>query len=286
MTESENHRGALLRAQSLLHVVDAPEARHAELRLATSAHRQTVWRAIAAVATVVITLASAVGLSLFDDRDTWRTAIGERREIPLDDGSTIAVNTASEVSADLSAKRRDVSLAYGEAVFRVAPQKARPFIVSTLNYEIIAVGTVFGVRIDPSSKGSYVNVLVDEGIVEVRRTRDKRVVGRLTAGMRGSFGIDVTQMETLPPATIARQLAWRNGHIDLAGEPLSTAVAEMNRYNSRPIRLADPTITGRSFHGVFRTDDSLGFARTVSLALQVPVKVGGTEIVIGRHRSN
>jgi transmembrane sensor len=60
----------------------------------------------------------------------YGTDIGERRTLTLADGSSIDLNARSKVRVRFSNAERDVELLQGQALFEVAKDKARPFVVT------------------------------------------------------------------------------------------------------------------------------------------------------------
>lgn len=126
-----------------------------------SAWRRTKWFAVAAaLACVAAGLSTWVALQSYS---TYTTAIGERRSITLADGSIIDLNARSKVRVKLSKAERDVELIDGQALFEVAKDKARPFIVRSGAAFVRAVGTQF----DVYRKKSGTTVTVLEGRVAV-----------------------------------------------------------------------------------------------------------------------
>src|SRR5579863_7096281 len=97
-------------------------------------------------------------------RGRFSTGKGETKVVALKDGSVVTLNTASEIQVDYSAMLRAVELIRGEALFDVAKNKARPFVVSAGDTDVRAVGTSFTVR---RLDAAPVEVLVREGVVEV-----------------------------------------------------------------------------------------------------------------------
>ena len=98
------------------------------------------------------------------------TAIGERSTFTLNDGSTVTLNTNSELVVDFSEGRRDVRLSRGEASFDVAKNSSRPFVVQAGDGVVWAVGTAFSVRYastENESGSPAVGVVVTEGAVKV-----------------------------------------------------------------------------------------------------------------------
>ncbi len=210
----------------------------------------------------------------------FRTGLGEIRQVPLADGSSTAINTASEIEITLSKRRRDVRLAKGEAWFKVAKDPTRPFIVEAGDIRVRAVGTAFSVR----RREEGADVLVTEGIVEAWAGESGRPLLRLTAGQRAYIGNDSeVRLGADIPSIVDRTLAWRQGSIDLDGDTLASAVNEFNRYNRRKLVLVDTSLASRQFDGTFRTDDPEAFARAVGSLFSVPIDLSDEgDIRIGR----
>lgn len=226
-----------------------------------------------------ITAAAAVSFSL-KDRISLTTEVGELRKVPLKDRSIASVNTDSRLEIELKPDRRDVRLLKGEAWFDVAKDKTRPFVVTADTVRVRAVGTAFSVR--RFDKGA--EVLVTEGVVELWNSQDEaRPPLRLEAGHKAYMPFATTLAETdFTPAAVDRALAWREGQIALDKDTLQKAVGEFNRYNRQKIIIADPALNQSELVGWFRVDQPETFARAVHGALNVPVSINETRIIIGR----
>jgi transmembrane sensor len=111
-------------------------------------------------ASVLLTLAC---IWLYGQRNTYSTGVGEQRSIVLNDGSTVELNSRSRVRVRFSDAERDIDLIEGQALFHVAKNPQRPFIVSADGTHIRAVGTQF----DVYRKSSGTVVTVVEGKVAV-----------------------------------------------------------------------------------------------------------------------
>jgi transmembrane sensor len=217
--------------------------------------------------------ASAAGLLAVGlQRERYGTGVGEIRRVPLKDGSTAAINTQSVVEVDLQPNVRRVRLRRGEAWFQVAKNRERPFIVEAGRVRVRAVGTAFSVR----RRADGADVLVTEGVVEAWADGAEGHRVRIAAGQKAYVADNAAIAESQAgPSEIDRELAWRAGKIDLAGVTLGEAAAEFNRYNSRKLVIADPTLAGQRLYGVFRTDDPEGFARAVHQSLGAAVATDG-----------
>jgi transmembrane sensor len=233
---------------------------------------------------------AAIGISLLwvirNGTERYSSGIGEVRRIPLADGSTLLLNTNSEVTVDLSKTLRSIQLERGEAVFEVAHDKSRPFVVRANNTVVRAVGTAFAVRLD----AVQVDVTVTEGVVEISDTGPMANpdaststlpafgTRRVVAHERALVARTKTQaIEVFPIASASteRRLAWREGMLSFDGETLGEAVAEINRHNHRQIIIDDPILSKRPVVGVFGTTDLDGFAAAAAAALQARVVSDG-----------
>lgn len=130
------------------------------------------WRSFAAVSVVVALIGlifSAAGLPTWINgvdvnSALYASAIGEQRNITLPDGSSVYLNTNSQVKVDYGEGYRNIQLLQGEAHFDVVKQKQRPFRVYAGRGRVQAVGTAFTVFIRDNSK---VDVAVTEGTVSL-----------------------------------------------------------------------------------------------------------------------
>jgi len=93
----------------------------------------------------------------------YSTDIGERRSITLADGSTVDLNARSKLRIEFSSAERRVELLDGQALFQVAKDKQRPFVVHSGDAIVRAVGTQF----DVYRKDSGTTITVLEGRVAV-----------------------------------------------------------------------------------------------------------------------
>ena len=199
---------------------------------------------------------------------TYVSKLGQIRRVKLSDGSRMVLNTETEATVRFDKAHREIELTTGEGLFQVAKDPARPFVVRAGFISVRAVGTVFAVR----TAGQRVDVTVTEGVVELvdNSTLGGGVIRRVTANEQATvMETSQVQVQSMPHAEAERRLAWRDGMVDFAGEPLMTAVEEINRHNHRRIVVDDPALASRPVVGMFRANDPDNFAATVAAALGV-----------------
>jgi transmembrane sensor len=223
--------------------------------------------------------AALVGVAvLMPTPHRYGTALGEIRQVPLPDGSVIAINTQSAVEVAMHPDVREITLTRGEAWFRVAHDTQRPFIVSAGRIRVCAVGTAFSVR--RHDEGA--DVQVTEGVVETWTVGEEGRRVQVAAGSKAY----VAEYEPPKPvqafADIERSLAWREGQIVLEGETLDDAVAQFNRYNPRKLVVSDPDLAGEKLVGQFRATEPLTFAGAVATTLGAKVVEEGDTIRLTR----
>jgi transmembrane sensor len=277
----ERREGALFRAEAVLAYLDQPassaQADEGGAVPANAGPVQLSRRKMLAGGGIGIAaaLAGMLTFTLSTSREAFSTAIGEVRRIPLDDGSTATVNTASRITVAMEPERREIQLEDGEAWFEVARDAARPFLVEAGDVRVRAVGTAFSVR----RTAAGVDVLVTEGIVEIWRASSPRDPVRVRGGQRAFVTEEASAIRAVAAAPeIERALAWRSGELALNGEPLSYAVEELNRYNRQKIVVMDPVIGRTPIVGYFRTGDPVAFADAVATIAGGRAEVHGQTI--------
>lgn len=211
----------------------------------------------------------------------YATERGEVRSMPLSDGTRMTLNTATAVKVSMTPERRRIMLEHGEAVFDVAKDRARPFVVIAGDTEVEAVGTSFVVRRLPDRP---TRIIVSEGVVEVRvREGGKLWSRRLEAGARADIdpvhGIDIA---TIDQNAFGRELAWRDGNLVFENQSLGEAAAEFARYSDRRIRFADNAIAEETITGLYPANDPLGFAHAVAQSLDLKAYPEARDIVLTR----
>lgn len=248
------------------------------------ARRRMLWGT--AVAAGIGGLAAAgYGLSAAAG-EVYSTRRGEMRVVPLADGSIVNLNTESRIKVRYSQTRRTIHLERGEALFDVARDAGRPFVVLAGDTEVKAVGTSFSVQ---RLSDAPVQVTVREGVVEVDRgTTGGAVV--LKANMRAVAPVAAAVFAApapihavaVAPAEVERAVAWREGRIAFEGETLAEAVRDFARYSDTKIVIDDPAIANEEVTGLFQANDPVGFAQAVATSFNWHAEVGQGQVTLSR----
>ncbi len=220
-----------------------------------------------------------------DAGDYHLTHKGEILRVPLADGSAVTLDSGAAVRVHYTAKRREIILLRGEALFDVAKNRARPFVVVARDTAVTAVGTSFSVSLN-EQRTRGVEVLVREGIVDVANASGAVAPTRLQANHRAlanrNHGI---RIESVGDDDLDQQLAWREGMLSFNGDTLSVAAAQFLRYSDVRIMIDDPLVGSRRIVGLYSANDPIGFARSVALSLGLEVEQQGNAVWLRSHNN-
>jgi transmembrane sensor len=210
------------------------------------------------------------GYSWLQAKSVYATQTGEQRLVQLADGSTVRLDTASRIRVRFSGGRRDVALEEGQALFTVAHDPDRPFVVQAGDSAVTAIGTVFEVQ----RRGGEADVTLVQGVVDVRSGGEggKRV--RMAAGDQARVRGATARISRV---NVANETSWTEGQIVLRDTPLREAVNEVNRYLTNKVELDAPGVESTTINGVFKTGDRDAFVSMASgaLGLRVSAVPGG-----------
>ena len=260
--------------------------------------------AAAAMASLLICLGAVLW---FQNLGVIATDIGERRQVVLDDGTRVFLNTNTRLVVNYTDDARRVELRRGEALFNVAKRSQWPFIVVAGDRQVRALGTSFVVRRDDERLA----VMLVEGKVEVSPVVDAKRSGAepalaqqpaqstgsaapsvdpatavparadvftLTPGQRLTFGAGSAAKLDTP--SVEKATAWRRGQVILDDTPLRAAAVEMNRYSSTRLVIEDDVSGDVRVSGLFQAGDSIQFANAVADAYQLNVRQRGGAIIL------
>ncbi len=201
---------------------------------------------------------------------TFRTGVGQTATVRLRDGSVVTLDTDSVVRARETEDRRSLRLTRGQAFFKVAHDKTRPFTVAAGGKLVTATGTAFSVRLQDKA----VEVTLVEGHVRVEEAtapvQIARTAPRFTEATDMNAGSKLVAAEdrnwTLDKVDPDKATSWLDGQLIFEDRPLAEAAAELNRYSAKKIVIRDPAIAGAKIVSVVKAGDVDGFVRTVTKA--------------------
>lgn len=272
--------GDLARDPEIALAVEQAWNRKAQPKVALLGRRSVV------LAAATVTVALMVGGAVwFQGRaPVYSTAIGEQRLIQLTDGSTVKLDTNSRLQVRFRGRERHLELQQGQALFDVAHDASRPFIVEAGETRVTAVGTVFDVR--RWAAGTAVTLV--SGVVQVdsEATSGGAPRGkRLVAGQQAWVTAAGEETRTVDVTTAT---SWAEGRLVFRDTPLHEAVAEMNRYLPAGIELDAGASGAVAVHGSFKIGDRDAFVSAASDVFglkAVATEGGGVRLVPDPNKS-
>jgi transmembrane sensor len=301
---SEAHRHALRRLGAIWSELDQlavlPELAARPPAVARPARLKwnAFWAAHAAVVLVAVMIGLFVwthylpGIGLVEQPvQIYATQVGEVKPLQLVDRSFAHLNTDSLVEIDYRANERRVRLIKGEALFDVAKDPDRPFIVYAGANTVRAIGTRFAVRISQKD----VEVVVSEGKVELTRAAAggsgpsrpvpisslrAQQTARLDADARAGAPVHI---ETVDAGELARRLSWATGVLEFDGEPLEKVVEEVSRYTPLRIEIGDPSLRQLPVGGRFRVGETQALFDVLENGFHATVTRDGDVVTITRN---
>lgn len=251
--------------------------------------RAHVWTAVAAIVTTITALLA--GGWWFHERHHYQTAHAEQRSWRMPDGSTVHLNSSSEIRVRFDERQRRVELVRGQALFQVAKDARRPFWVYAGDTAAKAVGTEFDVYRRPD--GTLISVL--EGRVAVWRLGNVSEQERAPdASASGGTQPPIAQLGADQQVTISRHsaeisprggsvrktAAWLQRQVVFDHDLLGSAIEEFNRYADRRIRVEGSELRALQISGIFSAYDAEAFLRFLERQSNVKVERGAREIVV------
>ena len=212
-------------------LVDAMAApsRRSGLRPAREARRRTSRMWLTAAAAVLVAALFGIGWYGLMRPQPWvvETAPGEQRALELADGTIVHVAGGTRLRLDRRAPR-NAELESGRALFEVAHDDRRPFVVEVGEVAVTDLGTVFDVtRLHDGAR-----VTVSEGVVRVDQRGRSVTLGAGDGVIVGDQGFERRRLD------LAAVGAWRDGRLVYDNERLAVVAVDLSIALGRPVSVA------------------------------------------------
>lgn len=173
-------------------------------------------------------------------------------KVILSDGTEVWLNAESQLSYPcvFEGNQRIVHLR-GEAYFKVAPDKAHPFIVKTGNLQTEVLGTEFNLR-NYCSTDTHVTLV--HGCVQVCDEEGKHKVC-VTPGQDAFLQADGSF--TLEDVDTDEYTEWKNGYFYFDNRPLIEIVRELGRWYDVDIVVSNKSVMNAKVHFIAKRQGSL-----------------------------
>jgi len=206
----------------------------------------------------------------------FRTGRGEQSDVPLPDGTTLRLDTATRVEVAYYRQRRELTLLEGQIYLAVHHDANSPFQVRAGAVRVTVLGTRFAVRHTPGQPGADgVAVVVTEGRVSVEgaagaaASRPSTVI--LTAGQQvaGDRHGVLGPVRPVTAAQAAQFSSWQHYQLRFDNRRLDHVLAELARYGDWPLVIRDPRVAALRLTAVVDPRDVATFQRALPLSLPV-----------------
>lgn len=300
-------------------IANSMERGGADLRSRSRGIRALARVRVLAAASLLLAAMGALTGHWYNNRSVYTTGIGEQHRVRLADGSVVQLNAESKIRVRYHSGRRDVDLLAGQALFRVAHDAARPFVVHTASSRVKAVGTQF----DVYRKATGTTVTVIEGVVALLPTAAEQMdadnslpdaashedgyassasgAERSSPQRRSVFAsmapgevlLSAGEQAIVTPRYTAKRVvrdvedatAWTRGHLVFRGALLQDVAIEFNRYNTRRIVIRGDGLESFKVSGRFSSTDPDSLIRFLEGRPEVHVSEMADEIVVTANRS-
>jgi len=215
-----------------------------------------VWSSALAASLLLVGFYSDLSLYM---RSDYFAGTGETKSIVLEDGSNIQLDALSAIAVRFDGQQRRLVLLEGQALFEVAPDAARPFVVEAAGGTITALGTAFDVAIEKNQA----QVVVTSHRVSVASGGNDVIVQE---GQQSSY-LKSSPARPAEAADVERLTSWRHGKLIFENRRLDDVIKVFARYHRGGVYVLNPALRSRRVTGVFGADDPLLALREIQVAL-------------------
>lgn len=227
--------------------------------------RRTRRFALASAAAVAVVTVAMTAWFILSQGASYQTGVGQQLSVGLSDGSSVELNARSRIRVRYSDHERSVELIAGQALFRVAKDANRPFVVVSGDTRVRAVGTQFDVH----RKRVTTVVTVLEGRVALLQPAASTLLSASSPStsplVEIAAGEQVTVTASAKPtpyrANIETATAWTQQQIVFEHAPLPDVAEEFNRFNQRRLLIEGEALADFRVSGNFPALDPTSLPR-------------------------
>jgi transmembrane sensor len=184
---------------------------------------------------------------------------GKSMQLLLSDGTQVWLHAGTRLvyPRSFDSNYREVYLE-GEAIFEVAKDATKPFLVSAEGHQVRVLGTVFSVA--NYAEEPSIRTVLQSGSVSVRYagghwySRDQHIT--LDPGNQLVYD-RATTMATRSTVDVQRYFAWRDGVLMFENDALETIAKQLTRFYNVPIHIDSEGLKQERFSGILDLHDQL-----------------------------
>ncbi len=224
----------------------------------------------------------------FEEPLMLQTKLGNQLENTLPDQSTIKLNTDTQIEVEFTRHIRRVRVLHGEALFDVAHDPTRPFVVYAQDEAVRAIGTEFIVKVHDRA----VDLIVTEGVVEYTPAKllaskpsepfqlALESTGRVVAGQAVRLSTPAPLVQPISKTDLRKTLAWTDGMLIFSGETLEEVIHELSRYTDDRIIFKDDRASQIKVGGVFEIGDMDSLWEALETSFNIHVEITPDQTVL------
>jgi transmembrane sensor len=222
-----------------------------------------------------------VTMPLSVDKHSYATLIGQQMDTTFEDGSIVHLNTNSHIETEFSDEKRIIKLIKGEALFEVAHDPNRPFIVYAGDRLVQAIGTKFVVHLESENiqvtvtdgKVKMSKVALDTTLNDIKELNSATILKDDIFIAKGEKVVAASnqtpKLTQVKAENIERELSWLDGKLVFDNERLFDVIKEINRYDDIEIVLKDPSLHNIRISGRFDLGDSEALIEAIELSFNI-----------------
>lgn len=203
----------------------------------------------------------------------------------LPDGSDISIDAKSKLNIQIYKNQRHVNLLEGQALFDIAKDKNRPFIIDTKQTQIEVLGTKFEIN----TNKNQIDIKVIEGKVKVSYinplSNNTKVLSLLTKGEQLSLN-KYGKVLNFSKTSIENIALWQKNKINFDNHSIKNAVEEFSKYIEKEIIINNKDIALLPITGTFYLDKSQKFFEAITLIYPISIKTKNNTIYINKKTPN
>jgi len=235
---------------------------------------------IAAILVLALAISfSAAKIILAPNEITQIAAKGEKKEILLEDGSIIVLNSNSSITyPEEFGQTRNIKLS-GEAYFKVFHDERKPFIVQTHDVKVKVLGTSFDIN---SYNHRQTKVSVLSGKVEVTSPTGKKVhiIKNQEADLIGKSNFTISEEDS------QERIAWTSNIIILKNTTLAETAKIIENWYNVDITFEDPALQNLTISGKFKDEKLENVLESIAFLKQLQINYTTKNHIVIRRKTS
>lgn len=201
---------------------------------------------------------------------------GERSTVILPDGSTVLINSNSQLkfASSFNSGKRKVMLS-GEAYFNVTHDKSHPFIVETSSLQIEVLGTKFNISSYPNDQLS--TTFLESGKVRISSANAENVI--LSPNEAFVFNKFSQKSEKIV-MNDKRLMDWTKGVMTINGETIGELAKKIERRFNVTITFMDNAVKEHVYTGSIKDEDLNTVLEAIKFASSIEYERKGNQIIL------